>query len=101
MDIVYAQPPASYYDSTVGKSGYALKTALFQIIKDPKVKSDKQLWTSFKLTDMKGDTIWDMYSLTPLQGKVPSRAVRYLPAPSQIRTSGFPAYGSSQIGFAF
>ncbi|MEM6829902.1 MAG: endonuclease [Bacteroidota bacterium] len=70
MDIVYAQPPASYYDSTVGKSGYALKKALFQIIKDPKVKSDKQLWTSFKLTDMKGDTIWDMYSLPPLQGKV-------------------------------
>lgn len=28
-------------------------------------------------------------------GMVPSRAVRYLPAPSQIRTSSFPAYGSS------
>ncbi len=30
----------------------------------------------------------------------PGRAVRYLPAPPQTRTSGFPAYGSSDIGFA-
>ena len=30
----------------------------------------------------------------------PGRAVRYLPAPPQTRTSGFPAYGSSKIGFA-
>lgn len=31
---------------------------------------------------------------------LPGRAVRYLPAPPQTRTSGFPAYGSSKIGFA-
>jgi hypothetical protein len=31
---------------------------------------------------------------------VPGRAVRCLPAPPQIRTSGFPAYGSSIYGFA-
>jgi hypothetical protein len=30
----------------------------------------------------------------------PGRAVRHLPAPPQTRTSGFPAYGSSKIGFA-
>lgn len=30
----------------------------------------------------------------------PGRAVRYLPAPPQIRTSGFPASGSSFNGFA-
>ena len=35
-----------------------------------------------------------------LQG-FPSRAACYLTAPSQTRTSRFPAYGSSQIGFAF
>ncbi len=31
---------------------------------------------------------------------IPSRAVRYLTAPSQTRTSIFLASGSSQIGFA-
>jgi hypothetical protein len=30
----------------------------------------------------------------------PGRAVCYLPAPPQTRTSGFPAYGSSVLGFA-
>ena len=30
----------------------------------------------------------------------PGRADRYLPAPPQTRTSGFPAYGSSDYGFA-
>ncbi len=30
-----------------------------------------------------------------LRHNFPGRAVRYLPAPPQIRTSGFPAYGSS------
>jgi len=30
----------------------------------------------------------------------PGRADRYLPAPPQIRTSGFPASGSSSYGFA-
>jgi len=33
-------------------------------------------------------------------GLLPGRAVRYLPAPPQTRTSGFPAYGSSGYGFA-
>ncbi|HKJ30969.1 MAG TPA: hypothetical protein VKA34_04035, partial [Balneolales bacterium] len=31
---------------------------------------------------------------------LPGRAVRCLPAPPQIRTSRFPAYGSSAYGFA-
>ncbi|HKJ33014.1 MAG TPA: hypothetical protein VKA34_14355, partial [Balneolales bacterium] len=31
---------------------------------------------------------------------IPGRAVRCLPAPPQIRTSRFPAYGSSAYGFA-
>jgi len=38
--------------------------------------------------------------LQPFVIKLPGRAVRYLPAPPQTRTSGFPAYGSSKIGFA-
>ena len=29
--------------------------------------------------------------------RLPGRAVRYLPAPPQTRTSGFPAYGSSDL----
>ena len=31
---------------------------------------------------------------------IPGRAGRYLPAPPQIRTSGFPASGSSRVSFA-
>jgi len=31
---------------------------------------------------------------------IPGRAVRYLPAPPQTRTSGFPAYGSSKTVYA-
>ena len=30
----------------------------------------------------------------------PGRAAHYFAAPPQFRTSGFPAYGSSQFGFA-
>jgi len=35
-----------------------------------------------------------------IQPKGPGRAGRYLPAPPQIRTSGFPASGSSEVRFA-
>lgn len=65
----YAQPPESYYDNTVGESGYQLKTTLYNIIKGHKEKTYGQLWACFDLTDMKGDTLWDMYSFPPLVGK--------------------------------
>jgi hypothetical protein len=38
--------------------------------------------------------------IIPKSPDFPGRAVRYLPAPPQIRTSSFPASGSSVYGFA-
>ena len=67
---INAQIPAHYYDSAGNKTGYTLKTALFNIIKNPQVQSYKSLWQSFKSTDTKSDTILDMYSLPPLQGRI-------------------------------
>ena len=40
------------------------------------------------------------FHINHLKIDFPGRAVRYLPAPPQTRTSGFPAYGSSYYGFA-
>jgi len=58
-----AQAPAGYYSSSKGKSGSALKTALFSIISSHTERSYKQLWTDFKTTDVRADgKIWDMYS---------------------------------------
>lgn len=62
---LFAQIPADYYASSKGKKGKALKTALFQIIGDHKVRSYSQLWEDFKSTDVRPDgKIWDMYSNT-------------------------------------
>jgi len=63
--------PANYYDSAAGKNGYELKTALFNIIKNPSVTNYKGLWKSFKSTDTKNDTIRDMYTLPGLKGLQP------------------------------
>lgn len=60
--LVFAQPRAGYYDSAEGKSGTVLKTALFNIIKNPDVLSYAGLWTAFKTTDSKNGKVWDMYS---------------------------------------
>ncbi|HKJ30394.1 MAG TPA: hypothetical protein VKA34_01145, partial [Balneolales bacterium] len=45
------------------------------------------------------NTHYPMITTIVING-LPGRAVRCLPAPPQIRTSRFPAYGSSAIGFA-
>ncbi|MCH5243841.1 MAG: endonuclease, partial [Lentimicrobiaceae bacterium] len=57
--------PSGYYQSAYGKSGYTLKTALYQIIKDHTVVSYDGLWTAFEETDAREDgKVWDMYSNT-------------------------------------
>nr|WP_319400622.1 endonuclease [uncultured Carboxylicivirga sp.] len=64
--LVFAQIPTGYYSSAEGKSGYELKTALFNIIKGHTEQSYNSLWTHFKTTDKKADgTVWDMYSDVP------------------------------------
>lgn len=62
---LWAQAPAGYYKSATGSKGAGLKTALFQIIKDPSVTSYDGLWTAFTRTDVRKDgKVWDMYSAT-------------------------------------
>ncbi len=61
--IVRAQAPQGYYDAASGKSGAALKTALFHIITNHKERSYSDLWQDFKQTDVRSDgKVWDMYS---------------------------------------
>lgn len=55
--------PDGYYSSAYGKAGYELKTALYQIIKDPDVVSYDGLWTAFRSTDCTEDgKVWDIYA---------------------------------------
>jgi len=65
-----AQIPSGYYDSAIGLEGEALKTELFNIIKNPNVTSYTGLWTAFKTTDRDNyyendGTVMDMYSENP------------------------------------
>lgn len=61
-----AQVPEDYYISTEGKSGVELKTALYNIIKDPRVISYSQLWEAFEFTDTgKNNKVLDIYSDKP------------------------------------
>lgn len=60
-----AQAPSGYYSAAKGKTGYALKTALFGIVADHTARSYDNLWTDFRSTDMREDgKVWDMYSAT-------------------------------------
>ena len=60
---VMADEPAGYYEQAYGKSGYALKTALHQIIRDHASLSYDALWDAFRTTDVREDGyVWDMYS---------------------------------------
>lgn len=64
-----AQVPDGYYADAEDKSGATLKTALFHIIKDPRVVSYAELWDAFQVTDMhKNNKVWDMYSDEPMKG---------------------------------
>src|SRR5574344_203330 len=61
-----AQPPDNYYNSAIGKKGYQLKMALYNIIDDHTSVSYDQLWTSFESTDAKpSGKVWDIYSDIP------------------------------------
>ena len=56
----------TYYQKADGKKGAELKTALYQILKDPNVRHYDSLWTAYRTSDARqqGDSliIWDMYS---------------------------------------
>lgn len=61
----WAQPngTGTYYQSADGTKGKSLKTALYEIIKSPSVKSYNALFECYKSTDLRPDgKIWDMYS---------------------------------------
>ena len=58
-----AQIPAGYYDDADGKSGYTLKTALYNIIKDHNDQGYSSLWDLYKTSDKRADGyVWDIYS---------------------------------------
>ncbi len=53
----------TYYATTSGLNKGALKTALCEIIKNPKVVGYDNLWQYFPTTDRRADgKVWDMYS---------------------------------------
>ena len=57
-----------YYQQAHGKKGRELKTAFFNIIKNPSVVHYDSLWTAYNTSDPRtvddteGQIIWDMYS---------------------------------------
>lgn len=58
-----AESLSAYYAATQGLNQGALKTALYEIIKNPRVVGYDNLWQYFPQTDRKADgTVWDMYS---------------------------------------
>lgn len=53
----------TYYATTNGLNQAALKTALYNIIKNPQVVGYDNLWQYFPITDKRADgSVWDMYS---------------------------------------
>lgn len=61
---LFGQIPAGYYDTATGKSGAALKTALFNKIKGHSVQSyTPGVWNAYNTTDKKPNgRPWDIYS---------------------------------------
>ncbi len=65
---IFAQIPANYYNEAQNKKGYALRYALFNIIKNHTTLSYDYLWTAYAQTDIKTNgKVWDMYSDKPGQ----------------------------------
>ena len=68
LSFAYAQGPngsGTYYSGADGKCGSELKTALYNIIKNPEVIGYSDLWQAYKETDVTSSGyIWDMYSNT-------------------------------------
>lgn len=68
MFYTFAQIPPSYYNAAQNKKGYALRSALFTIIKNHNTLSYDYLWTAYGQTDLKSNgKVWDMYSDIPGQ----------------------------------
>ena len=62
----HAQIPAGYYTTANGKTGYELKTALYNIIKDHNAQGYGDLWDLYPNSDAKPNgKVWDMYSDVP------------------------------------
>lgn len=63
---MFAQGPnnsGTYYQQADGNKGQALKTALYEIIKEHGELGYGELWEAFKSTDAREDgKVWDMYS---------------------------------------
>ena len=67
---LWAQPngTGTYYQKANGKKGRELKTAMFNIIKNPSVVHYYSLWYAYNISDprtfegLEGEYIWDMYS---------------------------------------
>lgn len=63
---MWAQGPnetGTYYRRAHGKSGEALKTALWQIVRGPSVLTYGDLWQAYRYTDVRDDGyLWDIYS---------------------------------------
>ena len=66
---IWAQAPnntGTYYQKADGKKGRELKTAFFEIIKNPSVVHYDSLWTAYNTSDKRvlneQEIIWDMYS---------------------------------------
>ncbi len=65
---IFGQIPAGYYTNAQNKKGYALRYALYNIIKSHTTISYAGLWTAFQTTDVKPNgKVWDMYSDIPNQ----------------------------------
>lgn len=64
LSVAFASIPVGYYNTATG-TGAALKTQLYDIIKDHTVTSYDYLWTAFETTDKRVDNkVWDIYSNT-------------------------------------
>lgn len=65
--IVQAQAPSGYYASAANKKGYALRVALYSIIKNHTALSYSDLWSAYYTTDKRSDNgkVWDIYSDNP------------------------------------
>ncbi len=75
VSVSFAQAPPGYYNGADGKTGYELKTALYNIIKNHYDQGYSALWTFYltgdilpaNLTNSGNSTnkIWDIYSYNP------------------------------------
>ena len=60
---ISSQIPPGYYNDAIGKSGYALQSALCHITGNHVVVGYNELWYYYQFTDLKPDsTIWDIYT---------------------------------------